>query len=151
MASQVISLVEVPLLLFAAYLFVNQAGGQFSSPSTPDTTPLYLTLFVYAAALGCFAALIVIVAAYILTTPDQKAELLALGNLFAALAGGIGTAGDVLLHNIWNWTMPSALAPTANGVISQLILAIAGGAFVALLPAIAILLLRRQPKALATS
>jgi hypothetical protein len=150
----ILSLVEIPGILLAAYIFVAAAGTQYtySGPDTSgstDTQPLYLSLFLYLAALASLAALVVIVVALLQRPQAKRLRLLIQGNVLAAIFLGIGTTGGIFITNVWNWTNNSnsgdgySSAPTANGVITQLILAIAAGAATAIFPVIAVFLLRR--------
>jgi hypothetical protein len=153
--SQVLCLIEIPGILLAAYIFVAAAGPQYNysgpdaSSNAGNTQPFYLSLFLYLPALASIVALVVIVVAFFQTIQAKKLRLLVLGNALSAAFLGVGTAGGIFLTSVWDWTNPAnsgdgySSAPTANGVITQLILSIAGGAAVAVVPAIVVFLLRR--------
>jgi phosphoglycerol transferase MdoB-like AlkP superfamily enzyme len=153
--SQILSLIEIPGILLAAYIFIYAAGSQvtYTGPdavtNSLNNQPLYLSLFLYLATLASIVALVIIVMAFFQNVANPKLRFLVLGNELAALFLGIGTAGAIFLNSVWAWTRDSTYgggyssAPTANAVITQLLLSVASGAAVAILPAIVVFLLRR--------
>jgi hypothetical protein len=99
-------------------------------------------MFAYVAALAVVVGVVMVAAAALRTSSGhQKVRSLTRANVVAAVSVGIGIAGSILLRDAWAWGESS---PTANAVISGVIVALAGGAGGALLPALSIVLLRRN-------
>ena len=155
---QLISIVEAPLLLLLTALYVSEAGP--ADVGTPadiyaayDTPPWYLTAFLYVAALAGIVCCGLLVAALI-RKAVLRAAALKRANLATAVAAAVGVAGDILLNDIWRWTRGAppnpyggdvySSAPTLNGVIEGVLLAVAAGALAAVVPVVVLFLLDRH-------
>ena len=161
---QVLSIIEVPLLLLLAYLFAYQTGAPYTIPSSdqfggstsifgPDP-PIYLSAFLWIATVAAVAAAVIIGLAF-RQTRIARLRLLILGNMVAALAAGAGVLGDLFLRSVWTWTTTDGsqgptISPTPNGVIAEVILAAGVAIAASVLPLAIGLLLRRHGPAAAT-
>ena len=163
---QVLSIIEVPLLLLLAYGFVVELGSTSYAvqpaiypPTTPtvvtDSVPGYLAAWLIVATVAVLLALVLIGAALLQRLPARKIRRLTVANICTAAAAGLGVTGATFLHAVWTWnTTPqssfaplgSAPGPTASTVVSQLLLSLAAGAGAALLPCLVVFIMYRTQR-----
>ena len=160
---QVLSIIEIPLLLLLAYGFVTALGSQSYAVQPAIYPPIqtyvnngvpgYLAAWLILATVLVLVALIVVAVALFQRVPVRKIRLLMLGNFVAAGAAGLGVAGATFLHSVWTWnTVPAApyaigsSSPTVSGVFAQLLLSLAGGAGASLLPFLVVFIMYRTQR-----
>ena len=141
----VIGSIEVALgVLTVGLLLQSQA---FRSDAGLD----YLAAFAYASS-AALAAAVVLLGVALLSSARTRLKMVFRAHIVFASAGAAAAFGNLLAMQVHTWTTTIAcdgcdatsFAPTANQIAASLVLDLAAGAAAALLPAIALLLVRNR-------
>lgn len=111
----------------------------------------YVAGFAYASSAALAATLVLLGVALFSSVRSRMRRVLRANTLLAVVAAA-AVFGNLLAMQVQNWTTPitcdgcdaTSLAPTANQIVASVVLDLAAGGAAALLPAIALLLVRNR-------
>lgn len=137
--------VEVALGVLAVGLFLESQA--FGSDAALD----YVAGFAYASS-AALAATLVLLGVALFSPVRTRLRRMFLANTVFAVVAAAAVFGNLLAMQVHNWTTTitcdgcdaTSLAPTANQIAASVVLDLAAGAAAALLPAIALLLVRNR-------
>ena len=137
--------VELALGVLAVGLFLETQA--FRSDASLD----YVAGFAYASS-AALAATLVLLGVALFSSARTRLRRMFLANTVFAVVAAAAVFGNLLAMQVHNWTTTitcdgcdaTSFAPTANQIAASVVLDLAAGAAAALLPAIALLLVRNR-------